>query len=330
MIQGSVSINDALGILSRQTRSRPFRRFLIDARKRVERGTSLSEVFALKEKEFGSVFVNFIRAGEASGSLVKNLSTIADWMERDYDLRREVKSATLYPKFILATAIILGMGLTVFVLPRLLPMFEQLDIVLPLSTKILMGISLFVQNHAWAVVLGFLAVLAFFFGLNKIRPVKKFFHAVALRSPYFGPMLKEYQLALVSHLFATLFESGITINESLQIAQRSISNLCYRDSLEHMRRRVQKGTSLSEALGDYGHLYPNVFYSLVLVGEKSGSLHESFAHLAEFYSKQVQVKAKRLPVIIEPVLLVAIGLVVLFVGVAIISPIYELTAGVGG
>jgi type IV pilus assembly protein PilC len=328
MIRGSVSINESLSILASQTKSRAFKKFLLQAKDRVEKGTSLSEVFAGREKQLGGVFVNFVKAGEASGSLERNLDVVADWMDRDYDLKREVKSATLYPKFILVAAFALSAGLTVFVLPRLIPMFTQLDVELPLPTIILMAMSSFVQNHTMLLMLIIFGVIAFFWFLNQIRSVRKILHTLYLRSPFFAAMVREYQLALIAHLLATLFESGTTLNESLKITQQSTENLCYEAALFKIRQRIQKGTSLSEALAGYPALFPDVFRNLVLVGEKTGSLHESFTYLAEFYTKEVKSKAKRLPVIIEPVLLIAIGVIVLFVAAAIITPIYELTSGV--
>jgi len=329
MIQGSVPIDESLQVLARQAKSKSLKRFLLEAQKRVEKGTSLTQVFADKENYFGSVFVNFVRAGEASGSLEKNLGIIADWMEKDHDLKKEISSAMLYPKIILFMTVLLGAGLTIFVLPRLLPMFKQLDIVLPPATRILMNISAFAQSHTWLIILSIPTIILVFKALNRIRLVKRLLHSFYLKIPYLGQMLKEYQLALIAHLLATLIESGITINESLKIAQQSTSNLCHRDSLGKIAQRIQKGTSLSEAINDYDYLYPSVFRNLILVGERTGSIHQSFSYLAEFYSKQVRAKAKKLPIVIEPVLLIIIGLVVLFVAVAIISPIYELTAGVG-
>lgn len=137
----------------------------------------------------------------------------------------------------------------------------------------------------------------------------------------------DYQLALISQIFSTLFRSGISINETLDMGAQAATNVFYRESLARMRERVSGGIVLSEAMKEYPRLYPINMVNIVATGEKSGTLEESFTHLSDFYSKEVRRKTKRLPTLIEPALLIFIGLVIGFVALAIIMPIYELTSG---
>lgn len=325
MLKSGISINDALTELSEQSDSRAFSKIISQVQSDVENGTPLSQSFEKQKKHFGSIFVSLIKAGEESGTLQGNLQFLADWLSRSNDLRREVSAATMYPKLVLGAAVLLGGGLAVFILPKLVPLFTSLDVQLPIVTEWLLALSLWVQIYWVQAVFAAIATLVAIIYLNKFYGVRKIFHALYIRIPFIGDMLKNYQRALLTQLFSTLLKSGLSINESVYIVSHAVTNISYKETLEVIHSNVIKGTTLSASMKQYKSFFPNIMVSIVSIGENSGSLAQSFEYLAEFYTKEVSTQAKKLPTVIEPLLLVFIAAIVGFVALAIIMPIYELT-----
>lgn len=327
MLRAGVAINEALSSLADQAESKRFGRIIHGVKERVEMGTPLSEALAKEKETFGGVFINLLRAGETSGTLEENLDFLAEWFERDGDLRQEIRAALLYPKFVLTATFLLGGWLAVYILPKLVPLFEQLRVELPLATRLLLAFSVFIEKFWFLVLLAIIGVITVSILLNSVKSIRKIFHSFYIHMPFFGNLVVGYQLALISQLFSTLLKSGLTLNETLGIVSEATTNVVYQGSLGMMKERVDRGTPLSQAMNGYPGLYPVNFTSIVATGEKSGTLDISFKYLAEFYSKIVKNKTKKLPTILEPILLVFIALMVGFVALSIITPIYELTRG---
>jgi len=330
MLKSGITINEALMSLAEQSKSGIFKKIIYKIKSDVETGVSLSESLSKQKEVFGNVFIGLIKAGEASGTLEENLSFLADWLERSNDLRGDINAAMLYPKIVFSATIILGGGLSVFILPKLVPLFTSLRVELPPTTKALLSFSIFLQKFWLFIFLGTAGLVLGFILLNRIRNVRRFFHLIYIKMPFFGSLLLDYQLALISQLFSTLFKTGVSINESINIVSETATNICYQESLEKIKKRVVEGTTLSLAMNDYSGLYPKNMVNIISVGEKSGTLDKSFIYLSEFYSKEVNNKIKRLPTIIEPILLITIGLLVGFIAIAIIMPIYGLVGGLSG
>jgi len=327
MLKSGMTINESLEILGESARAKRFRAVLGRVRAHIEQGTPLAEAFRREKRVFGDVAVSLIEAGERSGTLDENLAFLSDWMERNEDLRAEIKAATLYPKFVFGATILLGAGLTVYILPKLTPLFTSLDVELPFITKVLLSFSLFISSYWVLAIFLFAAFAAGIFALNKIPPIRYAFHAAYIRAPFVGGLVLDYQLALATELFATLFKSGLLMSETLDIVSKSATNLAYRRSLLRIRDRVDAGETLSEAMKNFPSLYPRNLIGIVATGERSGTLDQSFAYLSEFYTKEVKIRTKKLPTIIEPALLIFIAFFVGLIAIAVIMPIYQLTGG---
>jgi type II secretory pathway component PulF len=326
LIKSGKPVNESFDLLSRQARSSVMRKTLENAKEKAERGTPLHQIFE-ESPHFEKVFVSFIRAGEESGTLEKNLLNLTSWLERQHTLNKEIKSATLYPKIIVSFAVVLSGGLALFVLPNLVPVFATLDVELPLATRILLYISDIMQAHGFYIIGGLVGLVFAIYLLFKLEPLKRLWHRFLLITPVAGSMAKDYQLTVISQLISTLFRSGLTINASLEIISDSVTNTRYQDALDEIRERVAKGTSFSETLKNYPDLFSEVFISVVATGEQTGSFGESFDYLSDFFATRLTEKSKRLPVVIEPILLIGIGVFVFFIAMAIIMPIYEVTKG---
>ncbi len=328
MLRSGIAINDALFALSEQSADAHLQKVIARIQTDIENGTPLSMAFNKEIALFGPIFVSMLKAGEQSGTLQESLQFLSNWLSRSADLHREVSTATLYPKLVFGASLILGGGLAVFILPMLVPLFVGMDIELPMITSILLSVSLFVQQYWFLVIVGCIALSALAMILVRIRSVRRVYHAILITLPFLGPLLKNYQLALITQLFATLLRSGLSLNESIRIVSEATTNIHYQEALHDVETSTVRGTSLSASLQMHPRLFPKLVVNIVAIGEQSGTLSQSLEHLSEFYEKDVSMQARKLPTIIEPVLLIGIAGIVGFVALAIIMPIYELTGNI--
>ena len=324
MLEGGIPINEALTALQKQTKSKTLREALGRIEKKVEQGLSLASACEKERAAFDAISISLLRAGETSGNLEKNLLFLSGWMERQYTLAEDVKAAMLYPKIVLSATLLLGGWLAIFIIPKLVPFFRELRVELPLSTRILIGMSVFIEKFWLFVLVGIVAAVALFLFLRSVHGIRRFLDHFYLRLPIVGPLLVGYQLTFTAELFSTLLKSGLPLGETLAIISESSTNLYYKESLDHMRERILRGVNLSDAIADYPKLYPPTMLSIVAAGSKSGTLEKSFRYLADFFTQEVNQRTKRLPVVIEPLLLLIIGAIVAFIALSIISPIYDL------
>lgn len=329
LLRGGVTINEAVSSLADQAKPGITKKVLFRIRDRLENGVSLNSAIESEGDLFGRIFISLVRAGELSGSLADNLDFLAVWLERDTHLRKEINGVLLYPKIVLTAVVILGGGLTIFVLPKLVPMFTSLHVQLPLITRIVLAISLFAQKYWLMVIAGAFFIWLGIYLLFKIQKMKYLYHKTLINLPYISEFVVGYQLALFAQLMGTLLRSGISIDEALEIAYVGTSNLYYRKVLREIIDRVGKGISLVTTMEGYSKLYPLNSMSVLSVGENSGTLEESFFKISDFWTKEIIDKTKLLPTIIEPVLLVFIALAVGLIAMSIILPIYKLTGNLG-
>jgi type IV pilus assembly protein PilC len=327
LIKSGNPINESFDLLGKQARNPALKKMLLRARIKVEQGTPIHQIFE-EDNNFDNVFVSFIRAGEESGTLDENLVFLGDWLERQNDLQKEMSSATLYPKIIIVFATILGGGLSVFVLPQLTAVFDGLDVEFPITTIILLWFTDMMEKHGLSIILGIIGAVIIIYLLLKLVPIRRLYDKLMLRLPVFGSLNQEYQLTIISQLAAILFKSGLPVRQTLTIVGESVTNLQYMDSIRKVIKKVEKGTKLSQAIEGEPHLYPEIFISVIATGESTGSFGESLSYLANFFGDRVSYRTKRIPVVIEPILLIFIGLFVAFIASAIILPVYQITTGI--
>ena len=327
MLKAGLTITDALKI-SADSAQGSLKKILSGVLKSTTAGHSLSESFALYPKFFSGLFISATQAGESSGTLEENLENVAKQLEKEKELVAKIKGAMLYPIVVLVAAFILGLGVAFFILPKITPLFEGMRMELPAATRGLIWFSNLIQNHGIYLIIGIVVVIVVIAWLVRQKFSHPFTHWLFLHLPVIKKISKNTNLARFCLTLGTLLKSGLNIDEAMQITQTTVGNYYYVRALTAINSRVRKGTKLSKNLEQYKDLFPVMVSRMIKVGEESGGLEETLLYLANFYEVEVETSTKSLSTIIEPILLIVIGLIVGFLALSIITPIYNITGNV--
>lgn len=330
MIRAGLPLREGVVEIKDQTKSRKFRKILSDVIKRLDNGESLSSSLSKHPKAFDELFVNLVEAGEASGTLEKNLNYLAIQLEKRYDLRTKIKGAMFYPVIIVVSTVGLVGILAVFVLPKLLPLFNSFNIELPLPTRILLWSIETIQIYGPYIFTGMVAMVLFLAFIARFKKIKAINHRIILKIPIIGKLSKNINLAYFSRTLGILIKSGIPIVEAFDITSRTLSNVVYQEQLKKAVSRVERGEQVAAYFKDQPKIFPSILCRMISIGERTGKLDESLLYLADFYEKEIDNTTKNISSTIEPLLLVVIGLVIGFIAISIIMPIYEITHGLSG
>ncbi|MEI7452452.1 MAG: type II secretion system F family protein [Candidatus Falkowbacteria bacterium] len=324
MLRSGLNISEALDIIASSS-SGYFRKVIMDIYESVSSGNSFSNSLARFPRIFSGMFINTTYAGESSGTLEANFEAIAVQLEKDKELSSKIKQALMYPVIVLVAALVLGLGISFFVLPQIVVLFQGMRTELPLSTRMLIGFADFMRNYGGIFII-FLMVFAIFMAwLLRQKFVKPFTHALALKTPIISGLTRGANLSHFCRNLSLLLQSGISIDRSLKITKDTLSNYYYSKAVEEISSRISKGMSLSDDLRQYQNLFPPMMIKMIMVGERSGQMEDTLTYLSNFYEGDVDTSAKTLTVIIEPILLLFIGAIVAFLVLSIITPIYNVT-----
>lgn len=327
MLRAGVSLLEALRVIRQETRSRQLRSVLDRVIGPVDGGLSLAGALEAQGRSFDPLFVSLVRVGESSGTLEDNLGYLADELEKRIALRSKVRSALLYPAIVLGVTVGLGVLLVFFVLPRIVPLFDSLKVNLPVSTQVLLKFATFIRHSGFSAAVALVAAIAAIGGTVHIPAVRVRFHRCLLSVPLVGRVVRAVNLANFCRTLGTLTKSGVPITEALEVTGATMRSLAYQRQVQTLRDAIASGTSLAAAVTLHSKraFFPPMTVSLIRVGEASGKLDDSLLYLNRFYEREVDSLMKDLAVVLEPTLLLIIGLAVAFVVSAIISPIYQIT-----
>jgi len=326
MLKAGVTISEALQIIIDSTNGK-FKKIIIGVLKSVEAGQSLADSLARYPKVFSGIFRSAILIGESSGTLSENLESISKQLEKERELRAKVINAMLYPVVVLVAAFFLGLVIAFLVLPKIVPLFLGLKVKLPLSTKVLIWLASVIENYGLFIFIILIATAAFLIWICRQKFSYPVTHWLLLRLPLVKNIIRNLSLASFCRTLGLLLQSGLNIDEAFKVTGDSLDNYYFRQSLNNIAASVNKGMTISENLANYKRLYPVMMVRMIMVGEKSGKLEDSLFYLANFYEDEVDKETKSLSASIEPVLLIIIGLVVGFLALSIITPIYSITSG---
>jgi len=327
MIHASLSLMESLTILAREMEHKKFKLIIEKVTAEVEKGRSLSEVLAEYPSVFPPIYVKMVSSGEISGKLDESLEQVTIQMKKSHELSSSIKSAMIYPSVILLAMGGVGVLMTTVVLPKLIDIFEEFDTQLPITTRLLIAFTKFVSNplNLTIIIIAIAAGLALFVYLLKSKPnFKRIIHKINLRLPIAGKIIKKINLARFSLTLSSLLKSTIPIIEAVDITADTCSNVVYREALHETAKNIKSGTALSDLLREFNELFPPMVTEMIMVGERSGQVDHLLAELSLFYSDEVDKTMKNFTTIIEPVIILLLGLAVAGVAVAVIMPMYTL------
>ncbi len=327
MVHASLSLVEALTILARETEHKKFKGIIEKVTAEVEKGRALSEVLADYPKVFPPIYVKMLASGEISGKLDEALAQITIQMKKSHELSSSIKSAMIYPSVIVAAMGGVGIVMTTVVLPKLIEIFSQFDAELPLATRVLIVFTNFVSSpvNLAMIIIGLIALVAIYIYLLRSKPFfRRAAHKLNLHLPIAGKIIKKINLARFSLTLSSLLKSTIPIIEAVDITADTCSSMIYREALHETAKDIKSGTALSDLLRRYDKLFPPMVTEMVMVGERSGEVDRLLAELSIFYGDEVDKTMKNFTTIIEPVIILILGLAVAGVAVAVIMPMYTL------
>jgi type IV pilus assembly protein PilC len=326
MIKAGIPLEEALQILYEQTDSGSLRYVAKDVHTQVLNGQKFSTALAAHPKVFDSLYCQLIAVSETAGTLEENLNFLAVQLGKSQALQKKIKGALLYPTVVFVATFGMGGFISFYILPQLVGFFDSFETTLPLSTRILLAFANLMKDHGLALLFAAALMVVLFQLAIRTPLVKPHWHSLMLRLPVFGKLIRYGQLARFSRNLGMLLASGVPITKSLETTAATLNNYGYQHQLVDAAARLQKGTQLGVVLSEKNTLeYPLLVSRMIAVGERTGKLDETLLYLADFYEEEIDSLSKNLSTLLEPLLLLTVGVVVGFVAIAIISPIYELT-----
>lgn len=325
MVKAGLSIVEGLRILAEQVENKKLKSVLIDIKEQVEKGRQLSEALTDHPKIFPPIYVSMLAAGEAAGKMEEALTQVSSQMKKSHELTSRIKGAMIYPAVVLVAMGGVGIMMVVFVLPKILVMFEEMDVELPMATKILIAVVNAFSNYGIIIAAAFVGFIWLCVWLLKNPTIKRGFHQVLLKLPIAGKIIKKINIARFTLTLSSLLQSAIPIIEAVKITSAVEGNVKYRDDLLSVSEALKKGESLSECLAKSPDRFPPMVVQMIMVGEQSGEVEAMLKELSEYYSTEVDNTMKNFSTIIEPVLILMLGLGVAGIAVSVIMPIYSLT-----
>ena len=326
MFKSKVPLVESLNVLSSQTRNLDLKERILDLSEEVEGGTSFSGALSRHPEIFSSFYISMVKAGEVSGTLSESLEYLADHLEREYHLTSKIRGALLYPALIVVVVLLVITMMIFFVIPNLSEVLIGSGSELPTATKIVINSAAFLRKFGWVLGLVILLVIFAAFRYYRSQKGKKFFDGLFLKIPVIGPFLKTINLALFAENLSTLISGGLPIASALQTVGEIVGNSRYKEVIFEARDRVRKGETISSVLSAAPEVFPPVFVQMTLVGERTGTLDSTLMNIVNFYKKEIDRTIDNLLSILEPLLIVILGVVVAGLMLAILLPLYQMVA----
>ncbi len=322
MLKSGLSMSEGLEVLLTETKHPLMKRILGDMLYSLEQGQQLSIIFGKYPDVFEPFFITLTHAGEVSGQLAEVFNFMEEELRSEYRLNAKVKGALLYPTIVLSAAVVMGLGLFFFILPQIGKVFLSLKMPLPLMTKMMFESSIFLSRQLiWVffTMVG-LGVVTYILTIKGIVQ-KILFHAVR-PVPFVRELIKKIDMARFNRIFSTLLRSAVPITEALEISLKSLSWFEYQALVKKLPDEIRKGKSLSEAI-KAKKVFPPLLVQMIAAGEKTATLDETLADMAQFYEEEVEEELKGLTQVLEPVMMLVVGIIVGVMILSIISPIYS-------
>jgi len=325
LLRAGVPLFSSLQMLKEQSRTKSMKMIMDQVIRDVENGQYLATALGKFKKIFGELTINIIAVGEISGNLSNNLDHLAISLKKRQALRRKVVSASVYPIFIIIATLAISVMLTVFVFPKIIPVFQSINYELPWTTKFLIWINTTVKNYGIFIGAGVIALIAGLFFLIRIPKVHFWYDTLLVKAPLIKQLVQTYNTANICRTMGLLLNSGATVVSAFNITSHTTVNLVYKKELNHIAEQLIKGEKISTQINKDHKLFPIMVGQMIAVGESTGKLSETFIYLADIYEEEMDEITKNLSTTLEPMLLIFMGVLVGFIAISIITPIYGIT-----
>jgi len=326
MLRVGISLPKGLRTLSKQSGNKFFQSILVEVAEKVDGGETLANSIRPYKKVFGELFVSMIETGEVSGNLEKVLEQLYLQMKKEHHLISKVRGALTYPTVILVAMFGIMSFMFVVVIPQMTEIFTEMDVDLPLATKILISVSNAIANNLLISVIILIVAVLVFIKMIRTKKGKYIFHGLILKMPIVGSIVKKINIARFARNISSLLKTDIMIVKSFQVTANVLGNLHYRNAVLDMSEQIKKGEKLYDTIQKYPKLFPPVVQQMIDVGEETGELDSILMELAEFYEGEVDQIMSDLPALIEPLLILVLGVGVGGIAVAVIMPMYSLSS----
>jgi type IV pilus assembly protein PilC len=324
MLAAGIPLVQGFEIVANGNEKAAMQRLILEIKADVEGGTSLHEALGKHPLYFDDLYVNLVQAGEQAGALESLLDKVATYKEKTEALKKKVKKALFYPAAVLAVAVIVTIVLLLFVIPQFEALYKGFGADLPAFTQMVIGLSRFVQHNGvfMAIVMGF-GVYAFIYFKKRSRAMREFLDRLSLKIPVIGPILNKAAIARYARTLSTMFSAGVPLVEALDSVAGATGNIVYEKAVLRMRDEVSTGQRLQRSMENTG-LFPNMVNQMIAVGEESGSLDEMSAKVATFYEAEVDNAVDAMSSLLEPLIMVILGVLVGGLVIAMYLPIFKL------
>ncbi len=328
MIEAGLAVSRALAIIEKQTKNQKFKSVIGGLNTSIRQGKTLNESMKDAGEVFPAIMSSMVKAGEESGSLAQSLRVVAAQMDNSYRLTRKIRGAMMYPSIIMGAMVVIGFFMLTYVVPTLSATFKEFHANLPIPTQIVIGLSDFLENNLIVSIVAILGAVAGVYFSLKTKKGKRFRDWALLRLPVIGTLTQEINAARTARTFSSLLSAGVDVVVSVRITADVIQNSYYKEVLAVVEQKIEKGDPIAEVFNQNQKLYPSFVGEMIAVGEETGQLPHMLLGVATFYENEVDQKTKDMSSIIEPFLMVFIGLAVGFFAISMISPIYSLSSSI--
>lgn len=327
MLESGLSLEDTLEVLVQQSPDPKLREAYTDILKEVRSGKTTSSAMRKYPRIFSEVIISIVEVGEQGGTLEKNLNFLAVFLKKNYELLRKVKGAMVYPVIILLLTTFEMLGVIYFILPKMEGLFNSFDDP-PALTMFVLGASQFMRENILYIVVAIIVFSAVIMKFFKTKTGQDFKDKSLLHIPVIKELVIKNILATFSRTLGILLESGIPLADALKITATTTSNVVYAKIFKELQQDVQRGKNIAEVLNRYPKEFPPLYVKMISVGEKTATLEDNLLYLYDFYAEEVEEMTSNMSTIIEPLLLIFIGLMVAVLAISIVGPIYQLTGNI--
>lgn len=322
MMRARVPISQSLKSLAGQTKNQSFKEDILKISSLVEEGNSLSMAFGTFPKVFNIFYVSLIKTGEASGKISESLSYLSEHLEREHDISSQIKGALIYPIFVISVLSIIIPIVIFFVMPQIIGLLEETAKEPPVFTLMMIGFYEFLAHYGWVVIIGFFSLIGFIIYYFTTKKGKIRYDELSLKIPFLSGFLKKIFLIRFAESISTLIGAGISINKALRITRDTVGNSVYKKILTETEERVSEGEKISSVLIKYPDYAPPFVVQMIQVGEETGTLDKNLMEIVDFYGKEVKRAVETFTALLEPILIIFLGVIVALLAASVLEPLY--------